>query len=44
MADMARQKASAGIWGANAPAPATAPQGGAQPQQKAGNGLDDLLG
>ena len=46
MADMARQKASAGIWGAS-PAPGT-PQGGAAPppaqQQKAGNGLDDLLG
>jgi epsin len=44
MADMARQKASAGIWGASAPA---TPQGGSAPapqQQKAGNGLDDLLG
>ena len=44
MADMQRQKASAGIWGAS-PSPAT-PQAGAPPaqQQKAGNGLDDLLG
>lgn len=50
MADMARQKASAGIWGAPAVgAPAAsgssapaAGQGGQQ--QKVGGGLDDLLG
>jgi epsin len=43
MADMARQKASAGIWGATA-----TPSGGSgtagQTQPKAGGGLDDLLG
>jgi len=47
MADMARQKASAGIWGTTA-----SPAGGAGGvqgqqqggQQKAGGGLDDLLG
>jgi epsin len=47
MADMARQKASAGIWGAGSPA--APPAGGAskpagQPQKPLGNGLDDLLG
>lgn len=51
MADMARQKASAGIWGSSngGAAPqagqtgsATQPTG--QPQQKLGGGLDDLLG
>ncbi|KAF2090405.1 ENTH-domain-containing protein [Saccharata proteae CBS 121410] len=44
MADMAKQKASAGIWGtagSSSPAPASS-QGGAQ--QKSSNGLDDLLG
>ena len=45
MADMARQKASAGIWGAPSSSPATPQQGGAPVQQKpVGNGLDDLLG
>lgn len=44
MADMARQKASAGIWGASAtpgfaPSPAQSGQ-----QHKTGGGLDDLLG
>ena len=45
MADMARQKASAGIWGASGTSTpgAGAAQGG-QGQQKAGGGLDDLLG
>ncbi|KAF2669141.1 ENTH-domain-containing protein [Microthyrium microscopicum] len=45
MADMARQKASAGIWGAGTPSAASTP--GAKPaqgQQKLGGGLDDLLG
>jgi epsin len=44
MADLARQKTSAGIWGASAAAApggaAAAPKG----QQKTGGGLDDLLG
>jgi epsin len=43
MADLARQKTSAGIWGSNAAAgsaPAAAPKG----QQKTGGGFDDLLG
>lgn len=41
MADMARQKASAGIWGASATPGAAPAQGG---QQKTGGGFDDLLG
>jgi epsin len=46
MADMARQKASAGIWGAGNTGAAGAPKPAApgQPQQKLGGGLDDLLG
>jgi epsin len=46
MADMARQKASAGIWGAGASGAGGAkPTGGqGQGQQKLGGGLDDLLG
>lgn len=47
LASMAKEKASQGIWGANAPPPSMAPQqapvqrnGG----QKAGGGLEDLLG
>jgi epsin len=50
MADLARQKTSAGIWGtpgAAAPAASTSTPGAvAQPaqQQKLGGGLDDLLG
>lgn len=47
MADLARQKASAGIWGSgpsgSSGAAAKAPAGQGQ-QQKLGNGLDDLLG
>jgi epsin len=42
MADMARQKASAGIWGASATPAAGGAQG--QSQQKTGGGFDDLLG
>ncbi|KAE9975343.1 hypothetical protein EG328_003243 [Venturia inaequalis] len=45
MADMARQKASAGIWGASATSgSAPSPAQGGQQQQKTGGGLDDLLG
>ncbi|KAF2497038.1 ENTH-domain-containing protein [Lophium mytilinum] len=40
LADMAKQKSTAGIWGA--PSSTSASQPGAAP--KAGNGLDDLLG
>lgn len=47
MADLAKQKTSAGIWGSPSPA-AGGQQGGAKPppqqQQKLGGGLDDLLG
>ncbi|KAG9537735.1 hypothetical protein KCU86_g24199, partial [Aureobasidium melanogenum] len=44
MADMAKQKASAGIWGAtssSSPATPAAPQYGGQ---KTGGAMDDLLG
>lgn len=51
LADMAKEKASAGIWGANAPSTSAAqpqsqrPLGQAQGGgQKVGGGLDDLLG
>jgi epsin len=51
MANMARQNASAGIWGSGSSSaggmstPAgTAAKSSAQGQQKLGNGLDDLLG
>jgi epsin len=45
MADLAKQKTSAGIWGSSTPAQGQQ-QGGAKPaqQQKLGGGLDDLLG
>lgn len=43
LASMAKEKASAGIWGANAPA--STGSGSAQPQQKSGgSAIDDLLG
>jgi epsin len=41
MADMAKQKASAGIWGTTSPAAASVPQNGGQ---KTGGAMDDLLG
>ena len=46
MADMARQKASAGIWGSgtNTPASGTQQSTGAAQNKPLGNGLDDLLG
>ncbi|MCJ1258395.1 Epsin-3, clathrin recruitment and traffic between the Golgi and endosome [Lignoscripta atroalba] len=54
LASMAKEKASAGIWGANAPSTSQAPQMQGQPQrqpqvqgggqQKVGGDLDDLLG
>jgi epsin len=44
MADLARQKTSAGIWGANAAAPGGAAAAAPTQQQKTGGGLDDLLG
>jgi epsin len=45
MGQLAKEKSSAGIWGAPAPAPAASssqPLGGAQKQGS--GGLDDLLG
>ena len=45
MADMAKQKSSAGIWGTPAAAPApTASQPRAQPRTGGGGAMDDLLG
>jgi epsin len=45
MADMARQKTSAGLWGVGASSGASTPQQSAPAgQQKLGGGLDDLLG
>ena len=50
LADLAKEKTSAGIWGANASATSTAqpiaqaPTGQASGGQKLGGGLDDLLG
>jgi len=45
LGQLAKEKASAGIWGASASTNANAyQQKSAQNQQKLGNGLDDLLG
>ncbi|KIW00810.1 uncharacterized protein PV09_07789 [Verruconis gallopava] len=44
MADMARQKASAGIWGAGATGTSAQSSGSSAQQQKLGGGLEDLLG
>lgn len=45
LSSMAKEKASAGIWGAPAAKPATPSQGQAgQPKPSVGGGLDDLLG
>lgn len=41
MSQLAKEKSSAGIWGAPAPSSTTKPAGGSQ---SLGNGLDDLLG
>lgn len=41
LADLAKQKTSAGIWGASAPA--QAPSGQSQGGQRMGGGLDDLI-
>lgn len=41
MGQLAKEKSSAGIWGAPAPSTASNPAGGSKPL---GNGLDDLLG
>lgn len=44
LGQLAKEKASAGIWGAPAATPSYQQQKPAQGQQKLGNGLDDLLG
>ncbi|KAJ5723929.1 hypothetical protein N7488_001964 [Penicillium malachiteum] len=45
LASMAKEKASAGIWGANAPSSAASTYSApSQPKQSTGSALDDLLG
>ena len=44
LGQLAKEKASAGIWGAPASTPSYQQQKPAQGQQSQGNGLDDLLG
>jgi epsin len=44
LGQLAKEKASAGIWGATVPTTTSQQQNPAQTQQQLGGGLDDLLG